>query len=87
MKKKYCLSQKVSYAYKIIDLVTNGFSPNDISSHLYICDTSIVTFGIREKCIGFSNTSRVDSLDRFRISVVDELKTDKFILQISYHSK
>ena len=55
------LSQKVSYASKIINPVIDGFNPNDESSHLRICDHSIVTFGTREKCIGFSSTSHVDS--------------------------
>ena len=72
----YRLSQKIGYASKIIDPVINGFSPNAISSHLRICDKSIVTFGIREKCIKFSNISHVDSLYRFRISVVDKVNTD-----------
>ena len=73
--------QKVSYTYKIVDLVINGFSTNDVSSHSHICDHSIVTFGIREKCIGFSNTSHVDILDRFIRSVVDKVKSDIFLLQ------
>ena len=45
----------------------------------------MVTFGIREKCIGFSNTYHVDSLDRFRVSVVDKVKTDRRFLQKCYH--
>ena len=36
---------------------------------------------------GFSNTSHVDSLDRFRISVVDEVKTDICILRKGCDSK
>ena len=75
------LSQKVSYASKIIDPIIDGFSPNDESSHIHICDHSIFTFVIRERCIGFSNTFHVDSLDRFRISVVDKVKLDICILQ------
>ena len=47
----YRLSHKFSYASKIIDPVNNGFSPNDLSSHFHICDHSIVTFVIKEKCI------------------------------------
>ena len=43
-KKKYRLSQKVSYASKIIDPVINGFSPNGVSIHLHISDHSIVKF-------------------------------------------
>ena len=59
-----------------MDPVINGFSPNDVSSNLHICDHSIVKFGIREKYIGFSNTSHVDSLYRFRRSVFDNIKKD-----------
>ena len=47
------LSQTVSNPSKIIDPVIHEFSPNDVSSILPICDHSIVTFGIREKFIGF----------------------------------
>ena len=72
------LPQKVSNASKIIDQVINGFSPNYESSHFHICDNSIVTFLIGETIIGFSNTSHIDSLDRFRRSVVDKAKTDIF---------
>ena len=72
----YCLSQKVRYASKIIDAVINGFSPNDVSIHLRIFYHSIVTFFIREKCLGFTNTSLIDILDRFIISVVYKVKTD-----------
>ena len=81
------LSHKVSYTSKIIDLIIDGFSPNGESSHLHIRDTSIVTFGIREKCIGFSNTSRVDILDIFRRSFVDKVKSDICILQKGCDSK
>ena len=78
--KKNRLSHKVSDASKIIDSVINLFSPNYVSSNFYICDHSIVTFRIKGKCIELSSTSRVDSLDRFRISVLDKVKTDIFIL-------
>ena len=30
----YCLSQKVRYAFKIFDPVINGFSTNEVKSHL-----------------------------------------------------
>ena len=83
----YRLSHKVSNASNIIDPVINGFSTNDVSSHFHICDHSIVTFGIREKCIWFSETSRVDILYRFRRSVVDKFKIDICILKKVYHSK
>ena len=72
----YCLSQKVSYASKIIDLVINVFSPNDESISLHKCDHSIVTFFIREDVLDFSNTSHVDILDRFIKSVFYQVKTD-----------
>ena len=72
----YHLSQTVSSASKIIDLVINGFSPNHESINIYICYHSIVVFDIREKCLGLSNTSHVDSLYRFIITVVDKFKTD-----------
>ena len=81
------MSQKVSNASKINDPFINGFIPNYKSSYLHICDHSIVTSGIREKYIGFSNTSCVDSLDRFRRSVVDNVKSDIFVLQKGYDSK
>ena len=81
------MSQKVSNASKIIDPVINGFSPNDVSSHLHICDHSIVIFGRGEIYIGFSNTPHVDSLYRFIISVLDKVKTDICILQKGYDSK
>ena len=65
----------------------NGFNPNEESSHFHICDHLIVAFGIRKK-LGFSNTSHVDSLDRFRRSVVDQVKTDICIKKIkSFKSK
>ena len=86
MQKHYSLSQKVSNDSKIIDPVINVFSPNDVPIHLHICDQSIVTFGIREIYIGFSNTSHVDSLDRFRRSVVDKVKLYICILQKGYYS-
>ena len=63
------------------ELFIIGFSPTDESSHLQICDHSIVTFRIREKCIVFSNTSHVHSLYRFRRSVVDKVKSDICILK------
>ena len=54
---------------------------------MHVCDHSIFIFGIIEKCIGFSNTSHVDGLDRFGISVVDEIKSDIRILQKGCDSK
>ena len=66
----YHLSRKVSYAYNIIDPVINGFSLNEIRSHFHRCDNSIITFVTRRLCLGFSSTSRVDSLYSFRRSVI-----------------
>ena len=54
---------------------------------MHICDHSIVKILIIEKCIGFSNTSHVDSLDRSIRSVADKVKSDTCILQKSYDSK
>ena len=51
-KKIHRLSQKVTYAYKIIYMVIDGLSPNYVSSSLHICDHSIVTIDIRENCLG-----------------------------------
>ena len=70
------MSQKVSYAYKIIDPVIHGFIPNEAKGHLQTCDHSIINFGLRGLCLGFSNTSHVDSLDRSIKSVVDQVKID-----------
>ena len=50
-------------------------------------DHTIVEFGIRENCIGLSNTSHIDSLDIFWRSVVDKVKSDICILQTVYDSK
>ena len=77
----YRLSHKFSNASKIIDPVINAFIPKCESIHLHILDQSIVIFGIRETFIEFSNTYHVDSLDRFRISVVYKVKSDICILQ------
>ena len=57
-------------------MVIDGLSPNYVSSSFHICDHSIVTIDIRENRLGLSKTSRVDSLYRFIISVVDKVKTD-----------
>ena len=62
----YFLSQKDSYSSKIIYPVLNGFSTNEVISHLHICDHSIITLSIIGFCLGFSNTSHVDILDKFR---------------------
>ena len=70
------LPRKVSYVSILIDPVINGFSPNELKFYLHIFYHSIVTFVIGGLCLGFSNTSHVDSLDKFRKSVVDKVKFD-----------
>ena len=76
------MSQKVSYAYKKIDTVINGFSPNDVSSHFYICDHSMDKFGMREKILGLSNTSYVEGLYSFIKLVVHKVKFDIIFFKI-----
>ena len=73
------MSQKVDYAYKIFNPVINEFSPNEVRIYLHIFYHSIVTFVIRGLCLGFSDTSHVDSLDRFINSVVGKFKTGVYI--------
>ena len=58
---------------KIIDPVINGFSPHEVRSNLYICENSIITFGIRGLCLGCSNNTHVEILDRFIKSFVDKV--------------
>ena len=60
----------------MIDPVINGFISNEVKSHFHIFDHSIITFGIKGFCLGFSNTSNVDSLDTFIKTVVDKVKLD-----------
>ena len=50
----FCLYQKFSYASKKIDPVINGLSPHELGIHFQICHHSIVKFGIRGLCLGFS---------------------------------
>ena len=69
----------------MIDLIINVFSTNEVRIHLHISDHLIRTFGKIELCLGFSNTSCVDSLDRFRKSVVDKVKLDISILMKHKH--
>ena len=57
---------KVTYASKRIDPGINGFIPKEVIGHFHIFFISIVAFGIRGSCLGFSNTSNVYSLDRFK---------------------
>ena len=59
----------------------------DLKIHLHICYYSIVNFGIGGLYLGFSKNSHVDSLDRFRISVVDKVKTDVCIYKKYHNSK
>ena len=76
VKRNVFLSHKVSYDSKIIDPVINWFSPNEVRIHFHIYDQSIVTFGIRVLWFGFSDTSHVESLDRFGKLVFDKVKND-----------
>ena len=55
----------------VIGPVIIGFSPNEEISHLQIFDHSIIHFGKFYFCLRFSNTSQVDSLDRFRKVVIE----------------
>ena len=64
----------------VIDLVITRFITNVVRSHFSICDHSIINFVKRGFCFGFSNTSHVDSLDRFRKSVVDNDEVEISIL-------
>ena len=60
----------------VIYPVINVFSTNELTSRLHIYNHSIVTFDIRGFCLGHSNASYIDILDRFRKSVVDKVKID-----------
>ena len=70
------VSKKVSYAYMMIVPIINGFSRNKIKRHLQIYDNSIITFGIRRLYLRFSKNYHVDSLHKFRKTVVDKAKFD-----------
>ena len=59
-----------------IDPVINVFSNNKLKGHFRIYDKSIVIFVKRGLCLELSNTSRVESLDRFRKKVVNKVKLD-----------
>ena len=68
--------QNFSYDYIISDPVINGFSTNEVRSHLNICYHLIITFGNMGLYLGFSNTYYVDSFDIFREAVVEKVKID-----------
>ena len=70
------LSHKVTYAYMMIDTSVNGFSTNKVKCHWNIFYHSIINFVKRGLCLGFSNTSYVGSLYRFRKTVVVKAKLD-----------
>ena len=57
----------------------NGFSTNDVTSHLHICDQLIITVSMRGLCLLFSNSFHVDSLYKFRRTVVDKVKIEVYI--------
>ena len=78
---------KVKYASVVIDPVIDGFSPNEVKSRLYTCDHSIITFGIRVLCLGFSNTSHVNILHRIRNTVVGKVRFDTSIFVKRYSKR
>ena len=55
--------------FNTIDAVINIFSHHKVRRHFHICDQYIVTLSIREKYLGFSKTSHVDSLERLSIKI------------------
>ena len=54
---------------------------------MHICDHSIVTLSKKEKLLGLSDTSHVDSWKSFLRTVVVKAKTDLWLLKEEYHSK
>ena len=60
-KNYFVLSHKVSCAYMTIYPVNNGCITNEVTINMNISDHSIVTFGIRGLCIGFSKISHAGS--------------------------
>ena len=70
----------------IIYQFINGCSTNEVKIYFHICDHSIIKFG-GKFYLGFLNTSNVDSLDRFRKTLVDKVKPDISISKKQNHSK
>ena len=64
----------------MIHPVINGLSPNEVRIHLQIFDNPIIEFEKIGLYLGFSNTSHVESLYRFRKSVDNKVKLDIIIL-------
>ena len=81
------MSQKSIYCSKRIEPIIIELSPNEVRSNFHICDHSIVTFFNKRIIFRVSNTYHVDSLDLFRKSVVDKVKTDVCIKKNENHSK
>ena len=81
------LSPNFTYAYIMIDPVNNLFCLNKVRIYFQICDLSMFYFWKICLCLRFSNTSNVDSLDRFRKLVVDKVKLDLIIWMKQKHSK
>ena len=52
----------------VTDTVLNGLSHNYQIGCLYFCYKSIFVF--ENKCLGYSNTSHINSSNRFRKSVI-----------------
>ena len=57
----------------MIDPVIAGFITNEGRSHLHIFDQSIITFGKIGFCSGFSSTSYVETVNRFRKVVLENI--------------
>ena len=55
----------------MFDPVINEFIPNLVRINLYFYYRSIITLGNNRFLFGIVNTSRVDSLERFRKGVVE----------------
>ena len=81
------MSQKSIYCSKRIEPIIIELSPNEVRSNFHICDHSIVTFFNKRIIFRVSNTYHVDSLECFRKSVVDKVKTDVCIKKNENHSK
>ena len=65
----------------IIDPVISGFITNEVRSYLNICDNLIINIEKRGFCLGFSNTSHVDILDRFMKVALQKFHNDIYILK------
>ena len=55
----------------IIDRVVIGFSFNELRINFQLCDLSIINFGKKGFCLGFSNKSHVYSFNIFMKVIVE----------------